>query len=219
MVVAAAGASAVPAHFQSVAWGATMPRRRLRAQDIAKDIKSEMIYAHVLEKYTLTPVEFRAVFKRLLEAGFVEHKDLKGSLPKNARGDASGEVLFDWNNRRFERENLEFALPIYVLDYPHIKGRVVNLSKGGVGTRGCKASVGELKRLVIPSNEAILSDRIEFEAICRWSRRQYGDEEYIGGFEALGFYLGSLEELLTQILSLSVEMRLSITRTRRTMEP
>ena len=180
-----------------------MSRKIIKAKDIVHDIKSGKIYVHLLDKYKITPVEFRVVFKQLLNAQVVEPYQLLGAVPILSDKDASGESLFDWTNRRFDRKEIDFGMPVVDSDKPHTQGFVLNVSRLGIGMKGIKAALGELRSLTIPASNLLEYDTVELEGICRWTRRLYDDDTYVAGFEALLFYQGSLEDLVHQVDRLS----------------
>ena len=65
-----------------------MSKRTIKAKDIINDIKSGKIYVHLLDKYKITPIEFRGVFRQLLNAQVVEPYQL-----------LSGRQLDEWMDR------------------------------------------------------------------------------------------------------------------------
>jgi hypothetical protein len=176
-----------------------MSKRIIKAKDIAEDIRSGKIYIQLLDKYHITPVEFRAIFKQLLSAQIVEPYQLLGAVPALGDKDASGESLFDWTNRRFDRKEIDFGMLVVDSERPHVEGLVQNISKLGIGLKGIKAARGELMSLTIPANDFFEYDTVEMEGICRWTRKLYDDDCYVTGFEALLFYQGNLEDLVNQV--------------------
>lgn len=48
-----------------------MPRRRISAKDLLKDIRSGLDDGEIMEKYQLSPIQLENVFGKLVDADFI----------------------------------------------------------------------------------------------------------------------------------------------------
>ncbi len=179
-----------------------MPRRPVRAIDLLGDIQQGKMYSEILARFGLKPADFRRLFEELLTDHLLSPKDLCGESSLDDP-DTVDEFIFDPTNRVFERLDINYPLPVYNGETGEITGHVVNMSKWGMKIRGLKSNLGDLKPLVIPSHKRHRTTRVELEAICRWKGVQFEDLTPVAGYEALTFFDGSFDALLSELKLLS----------------
>jgi hypothetical protein len=147
-----------------------MSGREINVREVLKDIRAGMDDWTLMAKYRLSPLGLDDLYRQLASANL-----LNGNRPQPPKQSK--------RTRRSDRHTVDFVLPIYAEDEPHVLGTVVDLTENGVGTRGIKARVNDLKRLAIPADEFFDVGRLRFLAHCRWADRDPSDGEYIAGFE------------------------------------
>jgi hypothetical protein len=147
-----------------------MPGRAIRAKEVLEDIKAGMSDSALMEKYRLSSTGLEDLYRQLAAASL-----LTGIRPP-ARKRTKG-------TRRSFRHPVDFVLPVYAEDQPQVLGTVLDLTENGIGTRGIRARVNDLKTLVIPADEFFDVGRLRFFAHCRWVAQDPSDSEHLAGFE------------------------------------
>jgi hypothetical protein len=147
-----------------------MSGREINVREVLKDIRAGMDDWTLMAKYRLSPLGLDDLYRQLASANLLD-----GNRPQPPKKSKS--------TRRSDRHTVGFVLPIYAEDEPHVLGTVVDLTENGVGTRGLKARVNDLKRLAIPADEFFDVGRLRLLGHCRWAAKDPSDGEYIAGFE------------------------------------
>ena len=70
-----------------------------------------------------------------------------------------------------------------------------DISDEGVGARGLKASVHEVKTFIIPTDDYFQAEPIIFQGICRWVEEKDDRWESAAGFRVVKVRRGSLAGL------------------------
>ncbi len=171
------------------------PRQRIiKAKDILADIRMGMTRDDLMVKYNLSPKGLQNSFNQLVNAGAIE--------PEELPGEATVEKIRIQPRRQVRGEPrfyLDFDLPVSVVGESGIKGRVRDITEDGIGLAGIESEVDELKRLIILGDEFGEVDPFDFEAICRWIRKESGEGDYLSGFQITNISdenMGKLRQLI-----------------------
>lgn len=154
----------------------------IRKDDVREDLRSGMPRQELLKKYKLTPRGLEALTRNLM------------NLPGVAAG-----------SRIRPRKHLEFLLPISDSENPENTGLVYDISDDGVGTRGLKAQVHDVRTFVIPADDYFRLEPVMFQGICRWVEQKENRWDSAAGFKVVKLLRGSLIELQDIIRSLSLK--------------
>lgn len=187
-----------------------MKRRPVRAVDLLGDIQKGKLYSEILARFGLKPAQFRPLFEELLADHLLSPGDLCGESSLDDP-DTVDEFIFDPTNRIFERLDITYPLPVINIEKGVVAGHALNLSKWGLKISGIISNMGDLQAFVIPSNKRLNTTRVEMEAICRWKGVQFEDLTPVAGYEALTFFDGSFDALLSELKMLSSGQMRSIT--------
>lgn len=181
------------------------PKRKIRAIDIVEDIRSGKTDPELMEKFQLTSSALQWAFRKLLEAEAISPEDIY------RRPSSTDEIVdFGAAYRIITRYALDIPLPVHELDNTDSKGLVKDISVNGVGIRGIEATVDEIKTFVIPADALFGIELVEFEAICRWTKRDKIEGECSSGFEVLNVMKGDLKDLEMVIRSIPLEDRVAL---------
>lgn len=183
---------------------------------VLQDLCSGMDDTALMEKHSLSYAELRALYGEMFHAGMLrqavhqsfgrpsEPDGLKrasgGPHPgrKGSRPFQRAEKLFSSSeneSRDFDRYGLDFVIPVYDINFPEVHGRVHNINEEGLGVRGIPVGIHDVKTLVVLGDEFGEVAPFELEAVCRWVRRDRGDEHYIAGFKITHISEDDLHEL------------------------
>jgi hypothetical protein len=166
----------------------------VRREDFLKDLQSGMADHELMTKYHLTPRGLGTLFRNLVNADLITFTELiristgQLNLP---------EVVAEYRTR--SRKQVEFLLPITDSEHPENTGFVYDVTDDGIGTRGLKTQVGEMKTFVIPADDYFQSDPVVFRAVCRWVDEKTDRWESGAGFKVVSILKGSLNELQEMI--------------------
>lgn len=178
------------------------PTRKINAKEIVKDIRSGMSDEGLMAKFKLQKTGLAVVFDKLVEARVMTAAELQQRfVPRGVDEFLPAEFRF------LPRTDLDFPLPIHDRTDPDVVGVVNDMSDTGVGIRGIRAEVGEVKEFVIPADELFQIAPIEFDAQCRWMSEDPADGGYLGGFEIVDLLSGSIGDLQMIIQNLTLEDR------------
>ncbi|MBI4964863.1 MAG: PilZ domain-containing protein [Desulfomonile tiedjei] len=147
-----------------------MSGREIRVKEVLADIKEGVDDSTLMEKYKLSPKGLEDLFRQLASANLLDRVRQQSS--KQSEG-----------QRRSSRHTVDFVLPVYSEDESQVVGTVLDLTENGIGTRGIRARVNDLKTLVIPADEYFDVGRLRVLAYCRWAARDPSDGEHLAGFE------------------------------------
>ena len=186
-----------------------MQKKAAAHNQLVDDIVAGIVYPRLLQAHSMTPEQFRQVFHQLITQNLVDVSDLKG-FSTLVEPEADDDSVFDAQSRRFNRQDLDFPLPVYEAENPLIMGHIINLSKWGLKVEGIICHKGEIRAFMTPRHRTLYLEPVHFEAICRWKGAQYTGQNPVGGFEVLDFYIGSFEILIQNIDSISTAERRSI---------
>jgi hypothetical protein len=181
------------------------PKLKIRAIEMVNDIRSGMTDPELMKKFNLSPGSLQRVFRKLLEAEAISPDEIFWRPP------ATDEIVdFGAAYRILDRYELDITLPVYELNNPDNKGMVKDICVNGVGIRGVEAVVNEIKIFVIPAEKLFGNERVEFDAICRWAKRDKIDGECSSGFEVLTVTRGNLKDLEMAIRRIPLDDRVAL---------
>lgn len=167
-----------------------MPEKRtLRVSDLVTDVREGLTDTEMMEKYKLSPRGLKSAFQKMLESKALTAFEFSqwSSLFNTSQ---------DLNDiRLFARDTLTFHLPIYDMEPPRTKGRVVNVSESGIAIGGIVAEVDEKRTFLIPVKGA----PVVLEATCRWTREASDASGFLAGFDISRVPRGDWEKLEKQI--------------------
>ena len=152
-------------------------KRTIKAKDIINDIRKGMTDSELMEKHRLSIKGLQSIFRKLEAIKAIKPSELYGRFP------GFDDTIEVDQIRRELREYLELSLPVYEVEHPDRTGSVRDISTTGFGARGIKASPGDVKTLAINPGKLFSIDAFNFEAVCRWVRRDGPNRDYVGGFE------------------------------------
>ncbi|MEW6111245.1 MAG: PilZ domain-containing protein [Thermodesulfobacteriota bacterium] len=107
------------------------------------------------------------------------------------------------NRRRFSRKYMLFKIPAYDAQSRRFLGLVQDISEKGVQLFGVEVGVNARRTLIIQASDYIKGAPLQFEAQCRWTRKESTQGYYVSGFEITSIgeesrrNLGRLIEFLT----------------------
>lgn len=155
-------------------------KRTIKANDVVADIRAGMTDAELMTKYELSAKGLQSVFKKLEESKLMKPSELYGRQTLEAD-------TVDLDHFRSERrEYLSVPLTIYESDNPETRGVVKDISVIGIRVRGLRTRVGETKRLRIQPQQFLQIDPFDFQAVCRWVKREGENRDYVAGFQITG---------------------------------
>ncbi|MGO9568750.1 MAG: PilZ domain-containing protein [Desulfomonilaceae bacterium] len=159
----------------------------INIHEIAKDIKSGMNRTQLMDKYRMSPRALRWVSATLISSGAMSWKEILDKLS------IAHEDLVPDKPRGAKRYPVLFGCNIYEADNGGVPGKIRDISHKGIGVLGIKAKVGDTKTLVVPGDEFGEFAAFNFDAECRWTKRDPAGE-FLAGFEISYISIGNLKE-------------------------
>ena len=154
------------------------PKRKIRANDIIRDVRSGLTVSQLMDKYRFSLKVLRFVFRRLLNAGAITKDEL------TAQTALYNDTLELKGIRRWIRKTTGFPVRIYDSGNPFATGYVRDISEKGVCIEGIEAAVGEVKNFVVRSGAFGEGHTLVFEGKCRWVNPQESPgKKWVAGFE------------------------------------
>ncbi|GAH79090.1 unnamed protein product, partial [marine sediment metagenome] len=150
----------------------------IRAKDFVEDFHCGMSNSDLLRKYRLSAKGLRSVFRKLLDAKVLSKDDILRRF-LSTRG-----LRRMRSSRRFPRKRIRYPLLVCDAESPEVKGFVRDISEKGIAVEGIEAGRGDLRALMIRSNELSDTSTFEFVVECRWARKNEDSGEFpVSGFE------------------------------------
>jgi hypothetical protein len=163
------------------------PKVTISAKDIVHDINSGMSRDDLMGKYHLSPKMLQYVCKKLLDAR---------AIGKDQFQDASLQAtVVEGIIRGRQRYYLDFDVPVYEAGHPEIHGRLRDVTEQGVGLEGIESAVDSMQGFVVLGDLFGEIVPFEFEARCRWFKKDGPDEPCAGGYEITSISGKDLREL------------------------
>ena len=167
----------------------------IKAGDIVRDIRSGMSDWQLIEKYEISAIGLRQLFKQLLEAKALHVSELQGRYALHKDSVTLGDL------RSAARDSVSFPLAIHEYNEPDNKGLICDLSANGLKIKGVSVKIGEVKTLVVPADQLLVISPIVFEATCRWVHREGHEGNLYSGFDINQVTSGSWRDLQTLVQS------------------
>jgi uncharacterized protein (DUF433 family) len=163
-------------------------RRERMAEDIVNDIRSGMTDLDLMSKYQISSKGLQLAFSKLVKGKFIGRSEIEKRLP------AFGEAITVEDMRRSSRKSPADEIRVAEQNRPDTCGTLSNVSEHGLCVIGIQSEVGEVKTLVIPSDDFGEFSTICFDAKCRWvKQKENGD--VTAGFEITNITRAHCQEL------------------------
>ncbi len=163
-------------------------QRKIKAGEAVKDIRSGMTDSELMEKYKISAIGLRQLFKQLLEAKAIQFSELRA---RNAPYEDAAD-LDDF--RSSLRDQVTFPLTIYEEINPNNKGMISDISRTGLRIGGVSARTGEVKTFVVPAEHSDLNSPVIFQAVCKWVQAE-SDSGDSSGFDLVKVLSGNWGDL------------------------
>ncbi len=158
--------------------------REIRAKEIVRDIISGIGDNELMHKYRLTFRGLQSVYRRLVDANLVDEAFLEGRIIPQLNTETT--II-----TRLPRKEIYLPLPVQDVDNPGVPGIVTNLTDRGLGVKGLRVEVDEVKRLVTRPDKFFQLSPFTFTAKCRWVNPSDHEQEIRAGFEII--YIAHVE--------------------------
>lgn len=150
-------------------------KRTISPAEFVKDFFAGLTDAELSEKYRLSPLQLRHVFRSILDMQLISPMDFESwqifhnlSVPLRIR--------------LYPRTTLAVPPPIYEASTPGNRGVIVNFSEYGIGLKGLTATLDTLMNLAIPTNSAPRARPITIQARCKWIAATTANQAPSSGF-------------------------------------
>lgn len=149
------------------------PEARIPAADIVNDLRSGVSDVQLLKKYGLSSGLLWQVLNELVELKAIRREEISGRVP-----DVADEVIlenvepFVLSMRELPRHYVDFPTIVYDVKQPDSRGRIHDINEKGVGLRGVKASLDEVKTFIVMPCGTPSFEPVVFEGECRWARQE-----------------------------------------------
>ena len=174
--------------------------KEIKAKEIVKDIISGIGDNELMHKYRLTFRGLQSVYRRLVDANLVDAAFLEGRIIPQQNAETTTIM-------RLPRKEIYMPLPVHELDNPGMQGMVSNLTDRGMGVKGLKAKVDEVKTLVIRPEKLFQLSPFILSAKCRWVKPSGDEQEILAGFEIIYIAEKELQKLRDLIETLDYMYR------------
>lgn len=172
--------------------------KKIKAGDIAKDLRSGLSDAELMTKYQLSVKGLLNLYKSALDARVIEASELQSRF-------ASCESLVALEDcRSLPRLTVRKSIEIHEYDKPETRGIVANVTEKGLRIEALECRTGEIKTFVVPAHETLGVRRLALEAKCRWHELPDSGSP-TAGFEITKVLKGDLQEFVERVKSILVE--------------
>lgn len=166
-----------------------IPTKSINAGQIVKDVSSGLTGSQLMKKYRLSHVGLQTVLKKLVDSRLMGIADLGDELHLRLEANMPGEI------REQERLLLDFEVQVCDVGKPAETGVVRDITEKGLGTKGIKARVDEVKTLMILGDMLDQVPPFEFKAKCRWIKTDDSNEDIRAGFQIVEILDKDLQQL------------------------
>ncbi|MGB6066192.1 MAG: PilZ domain-containing protein [Desulfomonilaceae bacterium] len=174
--------------------------REISAKEIVNDIVSEIGDNELMDKYRLTFRGLQSVYRQLVESKVIESDFLKGRIVPEPGAEKTMIT-------RSPRKEIYVPLPVEDTTNPDVRGTVVNIGERGLGVKGLRAEIGQIRKLTIRPDEFFRLRSFTLKAKCRWVKPADDGREMSAGFEIVGIAQENLQELRILIETLEYMYR------------
>jgi uncharacterized protein (DUF433 family) len=164
-----------PSAFKSVLQQVDQ-ERRIRARAIAEDLKQGLSEIEVMKKHQLTGDAFQRIIEVLLEEKFITRSDME------ERTKVSQELVI-MDLRKGPRYHPKLSVLVCDRRYTLERYELQDISEYGLAIKGMESGVGEVTNITVLGDEFGQVVPFEFQAQCRWTKRDVFDNRSISGFE------------------------------------
>jgi hypothetical protein len=174
--------------------------REIRAKEIVTDILSGIGDSELMQKYRLTFRGLQSVFRKLVDSNIIDAEFLQGRLVPQSN--AEKQII-----ARSPRKEIYVPLPVQDLANPDVQGMVINISERGLGVRGLKVEVDEVRKLSIKPDKFLQLRSFNIKAKCRWVTSSGDAQQIVAGFEIISIGHEEQQELRNLIETLEYMYR------------
>jgi hypothetical protein len=164
-------------------------KRSIKAREIIRDVRSGLTDTELMNKYRLSTGRLKYVLDRLVEAKALETSELQSRISLAQESTATRAV------RARTRSYLLFSIPVYDTENLQVEGWLVDIEEKGLQISGIQADVGEVKSLLIRSDEFVDVYPFGIDAECRWVEPDETEGSVRAGFEIVSITKWAMEEL------------------------
>ena len=155
----------------------------------------------LMEKYKISAIGLRQLFKQLLEAKAIQFSELRA---RNAPYEDTADLDDFRSSLRYQ---VTFPLTIYEESNPNNNGMILDISRTGLRVRGISARAGEVKTFVVAAEPSDGSSPVIFQAVCKWVQAE-SDAQDSSGFDLVKVLHGNWRDLQTLVRSHTDEARI-----------
>ncbi len=174
--------------------------REIKAKEIVNDIVSGIGDNELMHKYRLTYRGLQSVFKKLADSKIVDPSLLEGRIVPQLSSETTIVT-------RLPRKDIFVPLPVEDAANPESRGIVTNITERGLGVKGMKAEVDEVKKLIIKPDKFFQLTPFKLQAKCRWVKSADEVHEILAGFETIAIRHRELQKLRNLIETLDYMYR------------
>ncbi len=174
-------------------------KRTIPPNEFVEALRSGASNEELMVRYELSEEEFADLLDESTEQGLVTRSEIEAR-----RSDHEAVPWPSPDKTGLTRQAISFPVPIHERDAPAGEGRVLDIAERGLRVGGLEVEVADTKDFVIPADELVMIEPIEFRAVCRWtSEAEYGSPE--AGFEVLEVSRGSFDEVRLLVQSMATD--------------
>lgn len=174
--------------------------REIRAKEIVSDILSGIGDNVLMHKYRLTFRGLQNVYQKLVDLNVIDAEFLEGRLIPQSNAEKTVVT-------RLPRHEIYVPLPVQDMANPDAQGLVVNISERGLGVKGLKVEVDEIRNLGIKPDDFLQLNSFTLKAKCRWVTPSDDPQDILAGFEIIFISDNELHELRNLIETLDYMFR------------
>jgi hypothetical protein len=142
-----------------------------------------------MHKYRITNKGLRSIYRELLDTNLIDSSFLKGRVGSPLNGTEKTMVV------RLPRRDLHMLLLVQEVSNPDLKARVTDINERGLGVKGLKVKVDEVKLLSVKANKNLEVKPFVVKAKCRWVKPAREVKKTQAGFEIISITPSALKEL------------------------
>ncbi len=155
-------------------------RQRIKIREIVSDIKAGMTDPELMTKYKIDRKALQSLFKKLLDLKAISRDTLFGEMGLQYESSVPANV------READRYVLDFDIPVYEDGHPETQGSVHDITEKGVGIRGLRIRVNEVKTLVVLGDAFGVVAPFRIECPMQVVNRGRTDPEFCSGVPDTG---------------------------------
>lgn len=174
--------------------------REIRAKEIVTDILSGVGDNELMQKYRLTFRGLQSVYRKLVDSNIIDAEFLQGRMVPQSNAEKTMIA-------RSPRKEIYVPLPVHDVTNPAMQGLVINISERGLGVKGLRVVVDEVKWLRIRPDDFLQLRSFTLKAKCRWIKLSDDAQAILAGFEIISIAHEELQELRNLIETLEYMYR------------